>query len=97
MRHNLVLDLDQELEVLFAIIVLLEKSREYNKNVYVRFIDFQKAFDKVQHYKLIEKRYRIIKKYLLQPNSIVHVDDMKTDEDELGAEDESQILVFLCP
>lgn len=63
-------------EVLFAITVLLQKCREYNKSVYVCFIDFQKAFDKVQHDKLRDlmkyqpgsKRYTINKNYLLQSN-----------------------------
>lgn len=42
-------------EALFALTVLLQKCREYNKTVYACFIDFQKAFDGVQHTKLIEE------------------------------------------
>lgn len=42
-------------EALFALTVLFQKCREYNKTVYACFIDFQKAFDRVQHMQLIEE------------------------------------------
>ena len=76
-------------EALFALKVLLQKSREYNKDVFVCFIDFQKAFDRVQHDKLIENLksinldqsdIRLIKKLYFNQTAVVRVEDMETDE-----------------
>uniref|UniRef100_A0A8D8M2B6 Craniofacial development protein 2 n=1 Tax=Cacopsylla melanoneura TaxID=428564 RepID=A0A8D8M2B6_9HEMI len=39
-------------EALFAINILIQKSLDVNKDIYACFIDFEKAFDKVQHEKL---------------------------------------------
>lgn len=41
-------------EALFCMRVLLQKSCEFRKNIYVCFIDFEKAFDRVQHDTLFE-------------------------------------------
>ena len=60
---------------------IIEKSREFQKNIYFCFIDYSKAFDSVDHYKLGEKRweyqttlpascktYMQVKKQQLQPD-----------------------------
>lgn len=41
-------------EALFGFNVLLQKCRDQQKNIFLCFIDFEKAFDKVNHDKLIE-------------------------------------------
>lgn len=41
-------------EALFCMRVLLQKSCEFRKNIYVCFIDFEKAFDRVEHTKLFQ-------------------------------------------
>ena len=38
---------------------IMEKAREFQKNIYVCFIDYAKAFDSVDHNKLILKEIRI--------------------------------------
>lgn len=40
-------------EALFALNILLQKCRDQRKDVYMCFVDFEKAFDRVQHIKLI--------------------------------------------
>lgn len=79
-------------EALFTITVLLQKCREYNKDVYVCFIDFKKAFDKVQHDKLIENLksikldpsdIQLIKNIYYNQTAVVRVEDIKTDEAEI--------------
>lgn len=79
-------------EALFAITVMLQKCREYNKDVYVCFIDFQKAFDKVQHDKLIENLksikldpsdIQLIKNIYYNQTAVVRVGDIETDEVEI--------------
>lgn len=42
-----------------AVSVLLQKSREMNRDVFICFIDYEKAFDNVQHEKLIKVSERI--------------------------------------
>lgn len=46
-------------EALYCLQVLLQKCREFRKKVFACFIDFEKAFDKVQHGKLAESLKRI--------------------------------------
>lgn len=41
-------------EALFSIQILVQRCRDINQKVYLCFIDFEKAFDKVRHEKLIE-------------------------------------------
>lgn len=41
-------------EALFGLVVLLQKCRDQQKNVYMCFIDYEKAFDRVDHKKLME-------------------------------------------
>ncbi|KAL4104588.1 hypothetical protein QTP88_019882 [Uroleucon formosanum] len=41
-------------EALFSIQILVQRCRDINQKVYLCFIDFVKAFDKVRHEKLIE-------------------------------------------
>ena len=41
-------------EALFSIQVLFQRCRDMNYDIYACFIDYQKAFDRVQHYKMIE-------------------------------------------
>lgn len=41
-------------EALFAVNVLLQKCRDQRKDVFACFIDYEKAFDRVQHKKLFE-------------------------------------------
>ena len=60
---------------------IIEKARVFQKNIYFCFIDYSKAFDSVDHYKLGEKRweyqttlpascktYMQVKKQQLQPD-----------------------------
>lgn len=41
-------------KALFCLQILIQRSRDLNKNSYICFIDFEKAFDKIHHAKLIE-------------------------------------------
>lgn len=41
-------------EAIFRLHVLIQRARDVNHNVYACFIDYQKAFDKVEHDKLIK-------------------------------------------
>lgn len=41
-------------EALFAFNTLLQKCRDQRKDVFVCFVDYEKAFDRVQHDKLIK-------------------------------------------
>lgn len=41
-------------EALFSIQILVQRCRDINQKVYLCFIDYEKAFDKVRHEKLIE-------------------------------------------
>jgi len=41
-------------EVIFSLKVLIQKARDVNHDVYACFIDYQKAFDRVKHDKLLE-------------------------------------------
>jgi len=41
-------------EAIFSLQVLIQRARDVNRDVYACFIDYQKAFDKVEHDKLIK-------------------------------------------
>ena len=43
---------------------IIEKAREFQKNIYFCFIDYAKAFDCVDHYKL----WKILKKHTRPPD-----------------------------
>lgn len=53
-------------EALFFIQVLVQRCRDVNRPVFLCFIDFEKAFDKVQHNKLIE----ILRTFHLDKNDV---------------------------
>ena len=42
----------EEPEIIANIRLIIEKAREFQKNIYFCFIDYTKAFDCVDHYKL---------------------------------------------
>lgn len=71
-------------EALFCMNVLLQKCREFQKPVFVCFIDFEKAFDRVRHVRLIETLQRmeiedrdilLLKNLYWNQSAIVRVDD----------------------
>ena len=49
---NLVLERAEEPEIKLSTSVGSPKAREFQKNIYFRFIDYTKAFDCVDHHKL---------------------------------------------
>ena len=49
---KLVLEKAEETEVKLPICWIMEKAREFQKNIYFCFIDYAKAFDYVDHNKL---------------------------------------------
>jgi len=60
-------------ETLFSVQVLFQRCRDVNCNVFVSLVDYQKAFDRVRHDKMIrileeigidEKDLRIIETYI---------------------------------
>jgi hypothetical protein len=70
-------------EVLLSLTVLAKKCLDMNHDLYICFIDFEKAFDKVQHPKLIEilqqlrldrRDIRIIKNLYWRQKARVRVD-----------------------
>lgn len=74
-------------EALFALNVLIQRCRDINCDVYLCFIDFSKAFDRVKHEELIsilrktgadDKNIRIIAKLYWQQTAEVRVGDHKT-------------------
>lgn len=79
-------------EAMFALNVLLQKCRDQRKDVFVCFIDYEKAFDRVQHEKLINilrgagvdgKDLRIIKNLYWQQKAVVRVNGRFTDERQI--------------
>jgi hypothetical protein len=46
-------------EALFSLQVLIQRCRDMNKDVYICFIDYAKAFDNVKHEKIIEVLHKI--------------------------------------
>ena len=76
-------------EALFSIQVLIQRARDVNADVFACFIDFEKAFDKVQHGKLIsilresgidDRDTDIISKLYLQQRAIVRVENETSEE-----------------
>uniref|UniRef100_A0A8D8VL77 Craniofacial development protein 2 n=2 Tax=Cacopsylla melanoneura TaxID=428564 RepID=A0A8D8VL77_9HEMI len=76
-------------DALFSIHVLFQRCRDMNCNIYACFIDYQKAFDRVKHNKMIEilqdsgidgKDLRIIKNLYWNQSAVVKVNQEKTEE-----------------
>lgn len=76
-------------EALFSIQVLIQRARDVNADVFMCFIDFEKAFDKVQHDKLIsilresgidDRDANIISKLYSQQKAIVRVENETSEE-----------------
>ena len=55
---KLVLEKEENRDHIASICCIMEKAREFQKNIYVCFIDYAKAFDYVDHNKL----WKILKK-----------------------------------
>ena len=79
-------------EALFSHNVLIQRARDVNCNVYACFIDFEKAFDRVNHKKLIEilqqsglddKDIRIIYNLYWQQKAFVRVEEERSEEFEV--------------
>lgn len=75
-------------EALFAVNVLLQKCRDQRKDVFACFIDYEKAFDRVQHSKLVEilrqiqldeKDIRLIENLYWGQTAEIRVGTLKTD------------------
>uniref|UniRef100_A0A8D9AT98 Craniofacial development protein 2 n=1 Tax=Cacopsylla melanoneura TaxID=428564 RepID=A0A8D9AT98_9HEMI len=75
-------------EALFAVQVLVQRCRDVNCDVYICLIDYKKAFDRVQHKKLMEilktcgideKDQRIIRNLYWDQNATIRVGEEKTD------------------
>jgi hypothetical protein len=80
-------------EALLSLAVLVEKCLDMNHNLYICFIDFKKAFDKVQHQKLIEilqqlgldgRDIHIIKNLYWRQQARVRVDNQTTEEVQIN-------------
>jgi len=76
-------------EALFSIQVLIQRARDINADVFACFIDFEKAFDRVQHDKLISilnqsgidgRDVQIISKLYLQQKANVRIDNETSEE-----------------
>ncbi|KAI5732155.1 hypothetical protein M8J77_022354 [Diaphorina citri] len=76
-------------EALFCLQVLIQRCRDINQDVYACFIDFEKAFDRVQHTKLVEilrkiklddKDIRIIANLYWQQKATVRTENRETEE-----------------
>lgn len=79
-------------EALFSLSVLLQKCRDQRKDVYLCFIDYEKAFDRVKHSPLINmlqkadldgSDIRLIKNLYWEQVASVQVNDRTTDEVEI--------------
>lgn len=76
-------------EALFSMLTLLQRSWEVQKPIYVCFIDFEKAFDRVQHDRLFKylettgidnRDLRLIQNIYWEQKASVLVDDNETDK-----------------
>lgn len=76
-------------EALFSINVLIQRCIDVNRTIYACFIDFSKAFDNVQHHKLIDilkskkidsQDIRIISNLYWNQSAKIKVDDELSDE-----------------
>ncbi|KAL1446457.1 hypothetical protein WDU94_005636 [Cyamophila willieti] len=79
-------------EALLCLNVLVQKARDLKKNVYLCFIDFEKAFDRVSHVKLLEtlkettlddKDIRIIGNLYWQQKGNVRIEGKTSDAVEI--------------
>ncbi|KAI5754908.1 hypothetical protein M8J77_012531 [Diaphorina citri] len=75
-------------EALFCLQILVQRCRDLSKDVFICFIDFEKAFDKIHHVKLIEvlkkiniddTDIRIIKNLYWQQSASVRVEGQITE------------------
>lgn len=76
-------------EALFSVQVLFQRCRDMDVNIYACFIDYQKAFDRIQHHKMIDilknarlddKDLRIITKLYWNQTASVRLEGGNTDE-----------------
>ena len=67
---QLVLENAEEPDQIVNIHWIIEKAREFQKNIYFCFIDYSKAFDCVDHNKLKEMQL-LLKNYYLPPEKSV--------------------------
>lgn len=76
-------------EALFSIQVLFQRARDVNHDIFACFIDYQKAFDKVQHDKMMEilesiglekQDLRIIANLYWNQTSSVRIESEESDE-----------------
>ena len=79
-------------EALFAIRVLVQNCRDVQKDVFLCFVDYEKAFDKVQHQKLIqvlrttdvdEKDIRCIQSLYWHQSAHITTNNLTTDDIEI--------------
>lgn len=79
-------------EGLFSVQVLIQRCRDINKTVYACFIDFEKAFDKVKHQKMLDilkntglddKDIRIIANLYWKQKANVRIEECHSDEIEI--------------
>lgn len=79
-------------EGVFNLRIILEKYLEYNRDVFICFIDFEKAFDRVKHEKMIEclnniridgEDLRIISNINWKQRAVVKTEKGFTDEIEI--------------
>ena len=61
---KLVLEKAEEPEIIVNIGWIMEKAREFQKNIYFCFINYAKGFDCVDHYKL----WKVLKAWEYQTN-----------------------------
>ncbi|XP_077283266.1 uncharacterized protein LOC143909233 [Arctopsyche grandis] len=73
--------------------VLLQKCRDFKKRIYVCFIDFEKAFDRVEHDKSIHalnqtgidaKDIALLKNLYWNQSAVVKVEDLETEKVEIS-------------
>lgn len=76
-------------DALFGMQVLLQRCRDYDTDIHICFTDFEKAFDKIQHRKMIDilkktaidgKDIRIIQNLYWNQSANVRVENTHTDE-----------------
>ena len=63
---KLVLEKAEEPEIKLMICWIIEKAREFQKNIYFSFIDYAKTFDRVDHNKL----WKILKEMVIPDHLI---------------------------
>lgn len=79
-------------DALFAYNVLIQRCMDVNQDVYVCFLDYNKAFDKVRHDQLVQllenkdidqRDIKIISNLYYNQKAVIRVDDKKTEEIEI--------------